>query len=146
METPIVMTNAVISARPSRGTEGLPSVTSTGPPTKAAAHVVSENTLTARTADLKGPLYTSSKLPSSPLLDFVLLVLALEVADVLVLVAHDRIEVWKHATLFANSTVLFDNTEANLADLSAPGIERIVWEGEALESGQRSSRVRRPYM
>ena len=140
------MTNAVISARPSRGTEGLPSVTSTGPPTKAAAHVVSENTLTARTADLKGPLYTSSKSPSSPLLDFVLLVLVLEVADVLVLVAHDRIEVWKHATLFADSTVLFDNTEANLADLSAPGIERIVWEGEALESGQRSSRVRRPYM
>ena len=120
METPIVITNAVISARPSRGTEGFPIVTSTGPPTKAAAHVVSENTFTARTADLSGPLYTSSKLlPSSPLLDLVAVVVAVFV------LSHDVAEVWKLATLFADSAALFGNTDATLADPSAPGIERI---------------------
>ena len=124
METPIVITNAVISARPSRGTEGFPIVTSTGPPTKAAAHVVSENTFTARTADLSGPLYTSSKLlPSSPLLDFIVAVVV-AVADVFVL-SHDVAEVWKLATLLADSAALFDNTGATLADPSAQGIERI---------------------
>lgn len=114
----MVITNAVISARPSRGTEGLPSVTSMGPPTKAAAHVVSENTFTVRTADLRGPLYTSSKVPSSPLLDLVVL------ADVFA--PHDAIEVWKLVTLFADSTALFDNTGPTLADLSAPGMKRAV--------------------
>ena len=122
MDTPIVITNDVISARPSRGTEGLPSVTRTGPPTKAAAQVVSENTFTARTADLSGPLYTSSKLPFSSLLDFA--AVAVAVGDVFV--SHDIAEAWKLATLFADSVALFDNNEQTLADPSAPGMARIV--------------------